>query len=259
MQRIYNEIEVLKQLRHQNICQLYQVIETETHVYLVMEVIVMLFFFGFWIATYIVLLSIFLVLLRGRTLRLHCFTHPSHRSWRPLSFSSNSVCACLHTQERDCSSRLEASKMWCYDDIGFVHSCFFLYACYENVLLKNSCLFPLLKENLLLDEDQNCKLIDFGLCAQPKVWENWEMLFRKFIKPLGPANNYFSERSQCTSNDLLWFPGLRGSWSDFRTQLFRCGSRRLVFGRVALCFTLWLPPIRRWKHRQSFSENSGNL
>jgi len=27
----------------------------------------------------------------------------------------------------------------------------------------------LLQENLLLDEEQNLKLIDFGLCAQPKV------------------------------------------------------------------------------------------
>ena len=27
----------------------------------------------------------------------------------------------------------------------------------------------LFQENLLLDEDQNLKLIDFGLCAKPKV------------------------------------------------------------------------------------------
>lgn len=26
-----------------------------------------------------------------------------------------------------------------------------------------------LQENLLIDEDQNLKLIDFGLCAKPKV------------------------------------------------------------------------------------------
>lgn len=35
--RIYNEIECLKRLRHENIAQLYQVIDTPTHLYLVQE------------------------------------------------------------------------------------------------------------------------------------------------------------------------------------------------------------------------------
>ena len=32
-------------------------------------------------------------------------------------------------------------------------------------------------ENLLLDEDQNLKLIDFGLCAKPKVVDHFSTKF----------------------------------------------------------------------------------
>lgn len=36
-------------------------------------------------------------------------------------------------------------------------------------MYQNIFIFFYLQENLLLDEDQNLKLIDFGLCAKPKV------------------------------------------------------------------------------------------
>lgn len=38
MARIALEIKAMKDLRHQHICQLYQVIETEEHYFLVLEV-----------------------------------------------------------------------------------------------------------------------------------------------------------------------------------------------------------------------------
>jgi len=37
LNRVYEEIEALKNLFHPNICKLYEVIESETHVFLVME------------------------------------------------------------------------------------------------------------------------------------------------------------------------------------------------------------------------------
>ena len=56
------------------------------------------------------------------------------------------------------------------------HHCFYRLCQLMLVILFNvvSRLFfiglrLLLQENLLLDDEQNLKLIDFGLCAQPKV------------------------------------------------------------------------------------------
>ena len=37
--RVKTEIEAMKELRHQHICKLYQVIETETKFFMVLEVI----------------------------------------------------------------------------------------------------------------------------------------------------------------------------------------------------------------------------
>ncbi|XP_029466763.1 maternal embryonic leucine zipper kinase-like isoform X2 [Rhinatrema bivittatum] len=38
-----------------------------------------------------------------------------------------------------------------------------------HVIETSKKIFMILEENLLIDEDQNLKLIDFGLCAKPKV------------------------------------------------------------------------------------------
>lgn len=47
--------------------------------------------------------------------------------------------------------------------------CLFIQGQIQNrAIIKNGFSF-FLQENLLLDEDQNLKLIDFGLCAKPKV------------------------------------------------------------------------------------------
>lgn len=35
--RIYLEIEAMKQLNHQHVCQLYQVLETDTKIFMVLE------------------------------------------------------------------------------------------------------------------------------------------------------------------------------------------------------------------------------
>ena len=56
-----------------------------------------------------------------------------------------------------------------------------------------------LQENLLLDEEQNLKLIDFGLCAKPKVTVKWNL----FLKDIC---SHISERCDF-GNSFCYFQG----------------------------------------------------
>lgn len=106
--RVKLEIEALKALNHQNICRLYQVIETERKIFLVLE-----YCPGGELFDYIV--------------------------------------------EKDKLSEKEARMFFrqIASAVAYVHS-------------KGYAHRDLKPENLLLDEEQNIKLIDFGLCAKPK-------------------------------------------------------------------------------------------
>ncbi|XP_077504888.1 maternal embryonic leucine zipper kinase-like isoform X2 [Amblyomma americanum] len=106
--RVKLEITALKDLSHQNICKLYQVIETDTKIYLVLE-----YCPGGELFDYIV-----------EKERL------SEEEARHFFRQIVSAVAYIHCQ-------------------GYAHR-------------------DLKPENLLLDENHNLKLIDFGLCAKPK-------------------------------------------------------------------------------------------
>ncbi|XP_075544061.1 maternal embryonic leucine zipper kinase-like [Dermacentor variabilis] len=106
--RVKLEITALKDLSHQNICKLYQVIETSTKIYLVLE-----YCPGGELFDYIV-----------EKERL------SEGEARHFFRQIVSAVAYIHSQ-------------------GYAHR-------------------DLKPENLLLDENHNLKLIDFGLCARPK-------------------------------------------------------------------------------------------
>lgn len=106
--RIQVEIAALKELSHQHICRLYQVVETESKIFLVLE-----YCPGGELFDYIV--------------------------------------------ERERLEEVEARQFFrqIVAAVAYIH-----YRGYAHRDLK--------PENLLLDEDQNLKLIDFGLCAKPK-------------------------------------------------------------------------------------------
>lgn len=106
--RVKLEIAALKELSHQHICKLYQVIETETMIYLVLE-----YCSGGELFDYIV-----------ESERL------SEEEARHFFRQIVSAVAYIHS-------------------LGYAHR-------------------DLKPENLLLDENHNLKLIDFGLCAKPK-------------------------------------------------------------------------------------------
>ncbi|XP_050433462.1 maternal embryonic leucine zipper kinase-like [Adelges cooleyi] len=106
--RVKLEISALKTLSHPNICKLYQVIETETHCYVVME-----YCSGGELFDHIVE--------KSRLSEME-----SRRFFRQII----SAVSYLH-------------------DKGYAHR-------------------DLKPENVLLDKDQNLKLIDFGLCAKPQ-------------------------------------------------------------------------------------------
>ncbi|XP_037269662.2 maternal embryonic leucine zipper kinase [Rhipicephalus microplus] len=108
LHRVKLEISALKDLSHQNICKLYQVIETATKIYLVLE-----YCPGGELFDYIVEKD-----------RL-CEEEARHFFRQIVS-----AVAYMHSQ-------------------GYAHR-------------------DLKPENLLLDENRNVKLIDFGLCAKPK-------------------------------------------------------------------------------------------
>ncbi|XP_037520944.1 maternal embryonic leucine zipper kinase [Rhipicephalus sanguineus] len=106
--RVKLEITALKDLSHQNICKLYQVIETSTKIYLVLE-----YCPGGELFDYIV--------------------------------------------EKERLSEEEARHFFrqIVSAVAYIHS-------------KGYAHRDLKPENLLLDENHNLKLIDFGLCAKPK-------------------------------------------------------------------------------------------
>ncbi|XP_071779359.2 maternal embryonic leucine zipper kinase [Centroberyx gerrardi] len=114
--RVKVEIEAMKNLSHQHVCRLYQVIETSTKIYMVLE-----YCPGGELFDYIIAKD-----------RL------SEEETRMFFRQIVSALAYVHSQ-------------------GYAHR-------------------DLKPENLLIDEDQNLKLIDFGLCAKPKGGLGYELM-----------------------------------------------------------------------------------
>lgn len=106
--RIHLEIEALKALTHQHICRLYQVVENEQKIFLIME---------------------------------YC---PGGELFDYIVEKDR-----LDEDEARLFFRQIVSAIAYIHDQGYAHR-------------------DLKPENLLLDEEQNLKLIDFGLCARPK-------------------------------------------------------------------------------------------
>ncbi|XP_048852503.1 maternal embryonic leucine zipper kinase [Brienomyrus brachyistius] len=113
--RVKTEIEAMKNLSHQHVCRLYQVIETSTKIFMVLE-----YCPGGELFDYIIAKD-----------RL------SEDETRVFFRQIVSALAYVHSQ-------------------GFAHR-------------------DLKPENLLIDEDHNLKLIDFGLCAKPKGGLGYEL------------------------------------------------------------------------------------
>lgn len=105
--RVKLELEALKSLSHHHICKLYQVIETDTHFFMVVEYC------------------------SGGEL----FDHIVERS-----------------RLSECQSRSFFRQI--VSGVGYLHKHGYVHR-------------DLKPENVLLDKDQNLKLIDFGLCAKP--------------------------------------------------------------------------------------------
>ncbi|XP_054460386.1 maternal embryonic leucine zipper kinase [Anoplopoma fimbria] len=114
--RVKVEIDAMKNLSHQHICRLYQVIETSTQIFMVLE-----YCPGGELFDYIIAKD-----------RL------SEEETRVFFRQIVSAMAYVHSQ-------------------GYAHR-------------------DLKPENLLIDEDQNLKLIDFGLCAKPKGGLGYELM-----------------------------------------------------------------------------------
>ncbi|KAM6940980.1 maternal embryonic leucine zipper kinase [Lycodopsis pacificus] len=114
--RVKVEIEAMKNLSHQHVCRLYQVIETSTQIFMVLE-----YCPGGELFDYIIAKD-----------RL------SEEETRVFFRQIVSAMAYVHSQ-------------------GYAHR-------------------DLKPENLLIDEDHNLKLIDFGLCAKPKGGLGYELM-----------------------------------------------------------------------------------
>ncbi|XP_029948904.1 maternal embryonic leucine zipper kinase [Salarias fasciatus] len=114
--RVKVEIEAMKNLSHQHICRLYQVIETSTQIFMVLE-----YCPGGELFDYIIAKD-----------RL------TEEETRVFFRQIVSAMAYVHSQ-------------------GYAHR-------------------DLKPENLLIDEDHNLKLIDFGLCARPKGGLGYELM-----------------------------------------------------------------------------------
>ncbi|XP_068448064.1 maternal embryonic leucine zipper kinase [Clinocottus analis] len=114
--RVKLEIEAMKNLSHQHVCRLYQVIETSTQIFMVLE-----YCPGGELFDYIIAKD-----------RL------SEKETRVFFRQIVSAMAYVHSQ-------------------GYAHR-------------------DLKPENLLIDEDHNLKLIDFGLCAKPKGGLGYELM-----------------------------------------------------------------------------------
>ncbi|KYN02334.1 PREDICTED: maternal embryonic leucine zipper kinase-like [Cyphomyrmex costatus] len=107
--RVKVEVEALKTLLHQHICRLYQVIETESHYFMVME---------------------------------YC--------------SGGELFD--HIVEKNKLSESDSRRFFCQivSAVAYMHSLGYAHR-------------DLKPENVLLDKNENLKLIDFGLCAKPKM------------------------------------------------------------------------------------------
>ncbi|KAK7070424.1 hypothetical protein SK128_005319, partial [Halocaridina rubra] len=105
--RIYLEIEAMKQLTHQHVCKLYQVLETDSKIFMILE---------------------------------YC---PGGELFDYIVEKDR-----LEEDEARLFFRQIASAVAYVHKMGYAHR-------------------DLKPENLLLDDDQNLKLIDFGLCANP--------------------------------------------------------------------------------------------
>ncbi|KAL6439488.1 hypothetical protein ACFW04_003952 [Cataglyphis niger] len=107
--RVKLEVEALKTLLHQHICRLYQVIETESHYFMVLE---------------------------------YC--------------SGGELFD--HIVEKNRLSEADSRKFFCQivSAVAYMHSLGYAHR-------------DLKPENVLLDKEENLKLIDFGLCAKPKT------------------------------------------------------------------------------------------
>ncbi|XP_029003612.1 maternal embryonic leucine zipper kinase [Betta splendens] len=114
--RVKVEIEAMKNLSHQHVCRLYQVIETSTQIFMIIE-----YCPGGELFDYIIAKD-----------RL------SEEETRVFFRQIVSAMAYVHSQ-------------------GYAHR-------------------DLKPENLLIDEDHNLKLIDFGLCAKPKGGLGYELM-----------------------------------------------------------------------------------
>nr|KAI8766329.1 maternal embryonic leucine zipper kinase-like [Biomphalaria glabrata] len=106
--RVTTEIAAMKELCHQHICKLFQVIETETKFFLVLE---------------------------------YC--------------PEGELFDYIVSKDRLDESEAQIFFRQIVAAVAYIHDCGFAHR-------------DLKPENLLLDEDQNIKLIDFGLCAKPK-------------------------------------------------------------------------------------------
>ncbi|KAH9490045.1 hypothetical protein Btru_035507, partial [Bulinus truncatus] len=106
--RVTTEIAAMKKLCHQHICKLFQVIETDTKFFLILE---------------------------------YC--------------PEGELFDYIVSKDRLDESEAQIFFRQIVAAVAYIHDCGFAHR-------------DLKPENLLLDEDQNIKLIDFGLCAQPK-------------------------------------------------------------------------------------------
>ncbi|KAK2816999.1 hypothetical protein Q5P01_025190 [Channa striata] len=114
--RVKVEIEAMKNLSHQHVCRLYQIIETSTQIFMVLE---------------------------------YC---PGGELFDYIIAKDR-----LSEEETRVFFRQIVSAM------GYVHSQGYAHR-------------DLKPENLLIDEDHNLKLIDFGLCAKPKGGLGYELM-----------------------------------------------------------------------------------
>ncbi|XP_061181853.1 maternal embryonic leucine zipper kinase-like isoform X3 [Saccostrea echinata] len=145
--RVKTEIEAMKDLCHQHICKLYQVIETETKFFMILE--------------YCPEGELFDYIVSKDKL--------SEDEARIFFRQIVSAVAYIHSQ-------------------GYAHR-------------------DLKPENLLLDEDQNLKLIDFGLCAKPKGGMD-SQLFTCCGSPAYAAPELVSGREYLGSEADLWSMGI---------------------------------------------------
>ncbi|XP_078316535.1 maternal embryonic leucine zipper kinase-like isoform X4 [Crassostrea virginica] len=145
--RVKTEIEAMKDLCHQHICKLYQVIETETKFFMILE--------------YCPEGELFDYIVSKDKL--------SEEEARIFFRQIVAAVAYIHSQ-------------------GYAHR-------------------DLKPENLLLDEDQNLKLIDFGLCAKPKGGID-SQLFTCCGSPAYAAPELVSGREYLGSEADLWSMGI---------------------------------------------------